>query len=103
MLAIERLEKIKFLISQNGNASIIELSNILHVSVVTIRKDFDKLEKEGYIIRTHGGAVINTDYQTSSANNFLVSNEKSLIGHIASDLVKDGQVIFIGPGSTCYN
>ncbi len=35
------------------------LSKIFSVSVVTIRKDLEQLEKDGFLIRTYGGAVLN--------------------------------------------
>ena len=37
------------------------LSDLLGVSEVTVRRDLERLEKDGWLTRTHGGAVINQD------------------------------------------
>jgi DeoR/GlpR family transcriptional regulator of sugar metabolism len=103
MLAIERMEKIKELILQNGKVYINELSKALNVSVVTIRKDIIKLEQEGCITRARGGAIVNNDLKSPENFRQFVSKEKALIGLIASKFIKEGDVIFLGPGSTCYN
>ena len=60
MFAIERIKIIKNYLIENKQLEVNILSKMLNVSEVTIRRDLEKLEKEGFITRTHGGAVLNT-------------------------------------------
>ena len=56
MFAIERIRIIKNYILENHQAEVSALSTMLNVSEVTIRRDLEKLEKEGFLTRTHGGS-----------------------------------------------
>jgi DeoR family fructose operon transcriptional repressor len=51
----ERRQVIAEMIEENARASVAELSEMLSVSEVTIRKDLAILEVEGSVLRTHGG------------------------------------------------
>lgn len=57
MLVAERLEKIVRLVDERGSIRVSELSEICHVTEETIRRDLDKLEQAGRLMRSHGGAV----------------------------------------------
>lgn len=56
MLAIERINTILQILAENGSVMVSDLSKQLGVSEETIRRDFEKLEKEKRIRRVHGGA-----------------------------------------------
>ena len=56
MLASERFEKIVQMVNEKGIANTKELAQILNVTETTIRRDTEFLEKQGKIIRVHGGA-----------------------------------------------
>jgi len=105
LFAAERHNKIKQLILEYGKVDVNNLSDILAVSEVTIRKDLEKLEVAKFLIRTHGGAVIRED--TPKEDIYLdfedVPNieSKKMIGVFAAALVQDREAIFLGPGSTC--
>ena len=58
MLPNQRREKILGLIREDGHAKVLELSKIFKVTEVTIRQDLERLEKEGFIEREHGGAFL---------------------------------------------
>jgi DeoR/GlpR family transcriptional regulator of sugar metabolism len=60
VFAIERIKIIKNYLIENKQLEVNILSKMLNVSEVTIRRDLEKLEKEGFITRTHGGAVLST-------------------------------------------
>ncbi|MDD3840827.1 MAG: DeoR/GlpR family DNA-binding transcription regulator [Clostridia bacterium] len=104
MFAAERIEKIKELLYLYKHVDVTSLSSILSVSEATVRRDLEKLEKEGFLKRTHGGALLKEDV---NADPHIISNsvpnyeEKKLIGYIASQLVEDNEVIAIGSGTTC--
>jgi len=99
----ERQKKILDLLEERENARVSELSELLGVSVATIRRDLNKLREMGEIERFHGGAVISLPsapeppvIQRSGEN----IAEKERIGKAAAALVQDGDVIFIGSGTT---
>jgi DeoR family transcriptional regulator, fructose operon transcriptional repressor len=58
MFAIERVKIIKNHLIKDQKVSVAKLSELLDVTEVTIRRDLEKLESEGFLKRTHGGAVI---------------------------------------------
>lgn len=105
MFAAERIKKIKQFLMEYKKVSVSNLSNLLSVSEVTIRKDLEKLEKEGLIQRTHGGAILCEDKAPKNIynnNNEIPEIEhKKMIGMIAAQIVNDNEAIFIGPGTTC--
>jgi DeoR family transcriptional regulator, L-fucose operon activator len=57
MLAAERWQKIVDLVNERGSVRVTELSELYGVTEETIRRDLDKLESEGKLMRSHGGAV----------------------------------------------
>lgn len=104
MFASERHNKIKQLLFEYGKVDVNSLSDVLSVSEVTIRKDLEKLELDGFLIRTHGGAVLKEDAPRDvSASDEGIPNldSKKMIGMFAAALIQDRDVIFLGPGSTC--
>jgi DeoR/GlpR family transcriptional regulator of sugar metabolism len=80
-----------------------DLSRDMHVSVVTIRKDLDELERNGLLKRTHGAAVRmipkgNTvDYEIRKSQK---SREKKLVAKAAAALVENGESVILNVGST---
>jgi len=61
MLVAERCEKILRLVRTGGSVRVSELSTICNVTEETIRGDLARLEKEGKLKRSHGGAVAIND------------------------------------------
>jgi DeoR/GlpR family transcriptional regulator of sugar metabolism len=90
-------------IQSNGYESISNLAQALAVSEMTIRRDIERLEGEGLIRRTHGGAVsvsrirVGIDFRVRQEEN---REEKDQIGRLAANLVREGQTIFLDAGST---
>ena len=87
-----------------GKVDVSNLSDILSVSEVTVRKDLEVLEKGSFIIRTHGGAVLKEDVpRDDSLEGFEPPNmeSKRMIGVFAAALIQDRETVFIGAGSTC--
>ena len=52
-----RQKKIIDLLMRDGFVKTSELQSSLGVSIETIRRDFNQLEKEGILIKTYGGAT----------------------------------------------
>ena len=61
MLALERRNLILEKLQEEKRVVVSELSQLYNVSEETIRRDLDKLEKEGLATKSYGGAVINED------------------------------------------
>ena len=57
MLAIERKNEILSILQKEQRVLVAELSTRYHVTEETIRRDLEKLEKEGFVKKTYGGAV----------------------------------------------
>ncbi len=102
MFAIERVKIIKNHLLKEQKVSVSKLSELLDVTEVTIRRDLEKLESEGFLKRTHGGAVL-MDYVEESA---LGENEESKdillyqeIADTALHLVNDGEAIMLTNGT----
>ena len=97
---MSREEEIISIVSKKKKIEVNELSELLNVSKVTIRKDLDKLESRGLLHRQHGFALLNNmdDINYRLAQNYDL---KMKIALEASKLVNDGEVIMIESGSTC--
>ena len=103
MLQNQRRDKILELIREDGHAKVLDLSRIFKVTEVTIRQDLESLEKDGFIVREHGGAYLkNIDL---NVRNFSLQNqenitEKMMIARKAVEYIHDGEAIILDSGST---
>jgi DeoR/GlpR family transcriptional regulator of sugar metabolism len=103
MLPNQRREKILELIREDGHAKVMDLSRIFKVTEVTIRQDLERIEKEGLIVREHGGAYLKDI--DSNVRNFSLQNqeniaEKVAIARKAVEFISDGDTIILDSGST---
>lgn len=57
MLVAERHEKIINTVIEKGSIRVTELSKMFNLTEETIRRDLEKLEKEGKLMRSHGGGA----------------------------------------------
>ncbi|HEL1074643.1 TPA: DeoR/GlpR transcriptional regulator [Streptococcus equi subsp. zooepidemicus] len=104
MLKRERLLKIIEKVNANGIITVHDIIEQLKVSDMTARRDLDELEKAGKLVRIHGGAqsiAMPQKLERSNTEKLTVQiEEKKEIARYASQLVNDGETIFIGPGTT---
>ena len=100
----ERLDQIPQLLHDQERVSVTELSKRFDVSTVTVRNDLTKLEERGQLVRTHGGAVLNSDRETEppafAFRKELHAAEKDRIGCAADQLVGNGDAIALDPSTT---
>src|SRR5260370_36424762 len=61
VLVEERRQKILDLVNERGFISLAELAQALEASESTIRRDLDYWGQQGFVKRTHGGAVAPAD------------------------------------------
>ena len=64
MLAIERKNEILDKLRAEQRVLVSDLAAYYHVTEETIRRDLDKLEKEGYATKTYGGAILGNSTKT---------------------------------------
>src|SRR5580658_7215276 len=87
-------------IRKRGAASIQELSDAVGISISTVRRDLEHLEERGYLERSHGGALIQKQTQSTfepeaAINAQFARAEKEAIGQIAAATLRKGEsVIF---------
>ncbi len=99
----ERRQEILKLVDNHGRVSVVDLSQQLGVSEVTIRADLQALAERKLVIRTHGGAISAADgrYEIALAMRRQKQvQEKSRIGLAAADMIADGDAIFLDSSST---
>src|SRR5689334_5670844 len=98
-----RRDQILAYLSKRDRSSVVELSQLLGVSEVTVRKDLDLLEGQGLLTRVHGGAVVSGRGRLElyfSAREQENLEEKRRIAQAAAALVQSGQRIFLDASTT---
>ena len=106
MFKAARIQKIKEIIANRTQIDVQTLSDILEVSNVTIRNDLEQLEKEGFIYRTHGGAILRENTGTTSVSgvgygaalSFDFSVDILHIANLAAEYIEENEWIFLGGG-----
>ena len=105
MIPIERKEKIKGIIYKNRSVTVSELASQLNVSSETIRRDLTSLEKEGFVEKTYGGAVMRNrvigNLSNKELSSLFVENKRS-IAMEASKFVEKGDCIFLDNSTTVF-
>ncbi|WP_240374267.1 DeoR/GlpR family DNA-binding transcription regulator [Bacillus piscicola] len=100
---VERKKTIMELLDREEKVKVPELAELLHVSGETIRRDLDRLEKEGMLRKVYGGAVKEKFHSTElpfEQKTTINEREKRAICQTAAELVEDGDIIMIGHGTT---
>lgn len=101
----ERQQLILEAIQQDKKVTVTDLSQRFSISEVTIRRDLQELASTGQLLRTHRGAMAARPAPPEPPvvqRMHLERNFKERIGRLAAELVKDGESIFIGSGSTTH-
>lgn len=103
MLAIERRNAILEKLQVERRVVVSELSALYDVSEETIRRDLDKLENDGYAIKSYGGAVINENSNLDLPYNVRKNTNvlgKQKIASLISEMIHDGENIMLDASST---
>lgn len=98
MLAVERRNKIEELIQKNKSVLVPELAKLFDVTTETIRGDLEKLEKQGVLVRTYGGATLveGSESDIPVSDREVINFEgKQRIGKRAARIIKDGETVFL--------
>ncbi|WP_139902782.1 DeoR/GlpR family DNA-binding transcription regulator [Clostridium thermarum] len=105
MFTEERLNQILELLEHEGRVQVKDLSKKFNISEPMIRKDLQRLEKEGKLKRTYGGAILERrKAESTSIETRLIKNSqiKSLIAERAFQELADGDLIFLDISSINY-
>lgn len=105
MLADTRHSRILARISEQGEASVRDLSELLAVSPATIRRDLTLLGEAGRLQRVRGGARAGIGLQEPDERPFDEVAEsshasKDRIARRAAELVADGDIVLLDIGTT---
>lgn len=95
-----RRNKILERLRAEGVVRVSELSKELGVTSVTVRTDLDSLERDGYLERMQGGAVVKARGVEQAEPAAEKEKEKLLIAREAARHIKDGSTLFINSGTT---
>lgn len=103
MLAIERKNEILAKLRLEQRVLVSELSAHYGVTEETIRRDLEKLEKEGYATKTYGGAILGNSTKTDLS--YAIRNKtnvdgKRRIAELVESIVDDGDHIMLDDSST---
>lgn len=105
LLADERFTGILEIVRKKGSVTVAELSKILGVSESTIRRDLTLLDKQGLLVKVHGGATnLNIHYVTKDADmetkHDMNREDKRKIAKYAAGIIKPDDFVYIDAGST---
>jgi DeoR/GlpR family transcriptional regulator of sugar metabolism len=106
MLAAQRQKLIVDEIRREGGVRVSELTGLLSVSEMTIRRDIDVLAAAGLVEKVHGGATLRGGLSAEEpgfeAKSHRQLSEKEAISRAASRLVEPGQAIGLSAGTTTW-
>jgi len=105
LITAERRRRIYDLALRNGSVSVVELSSILGVAENTIRNDLGALQRDGKLVRSHGGATLKEEGMPAPPYAQIRDQhivEKSWIGSAAVQFLPDTGSVYINAGSTTY-
>lgn len=102
--ALSRRESILDLLRERGFLTVVEIAEIFDVSEMTARRDLQRLDENGLLRRTHGGAVWSasgTGYDPSfHTRRREEADAKQAIGRRAAELISNGDTVGIDVGTT---
>jgi DeoR/GlpR family transcriptional regulator of sugar metabolism len=103
MLAIERHRRLLELLQKSGSVRTVDAARTLQVTEETVRRDFEKLEAEGALLRSHGGAVRLESVRREVSEEERAHQHmaaKRLIARAAAARIREGQTILFDASTT---
>ncbi len=108
MIVSERIMYIMKCINERGVVNIREVAKELKISETTVRRDFERLEKQGRLKRVQGGAILaggdaelieNAQLSLRLKTNVNVK-PKQAVGVHAASFVNEGETVFLDDGTS---
>ncbi len=103
MIPAERQQIILSILAEREVVSISELTSLLGVSHMTVRRDIQQLELDGNALTTSGGVRASekiTSEPSHSAKRSLQHPEKAAIARKAAQLVRPNMTVYLDAGTT---
>jgi DeoR family L-fucose operon activator len=103
MLALERHRWVLDELAERGSVRTSQVAQSLGVTEETVRRDFEKLEADGMLLRSHGGAVrleVNRQEFPVQARALQNIAAKQRIAEAALSRIKPGQTIYFDASTT---
>lgn len=106
MIPEQRQKELLRLLRTAGVLSIRDVTELMKVSHMTVRRDISSLEESGQVVAIQGGvrlaerAAAEPPAERSSRAQLELPRKRA-IGELAATLVNDGMVIFLDAGTTC--
>jgi DeoR family fructose operon transcriptional repressor len=98
----DRRKQIMSQLLDQKQVTVKELALAMEVSDATVRRDLKALAEEQGLKLVHGGAALPRERDFSyQARLMRSSDEKKVIGSLASKLLSDGDHVFLDSGTTC--
>lgn len=104
-LAAVRRGKIADIVASRGAMTLRDLCDHFGVSDATMRRDLQTLDKEGRVVRTHGGVMRNAGVIGDLPNDqrkTVGTEEKRRIGLASINLLEGDEVVFLDAGTTAH-
>jgi DeoR/GlpR family transcriptional regulator of sugar metabolism len=103
VIPVERHQQILALIADRGVVSINELTELLNVSHMTVRRDVQKLEEDGLLLSVSGG--VRTPERLASEpshqdKSVMFNQQKTAIGKLAARHIPLNSCIYLDAGTT---
>ncbi len=92
-------------LEEKGSVTVAEIVKQLNSSESTIRRDLIQMDRDGLLVKVHGGAMklssnIVLDEPDVSNKERFFATEKTKIGKFAASLICSGDFVFIDAGTT---
>jgi len=105
-LPAQRQERILAEVARNGGARVSDLTELLGVSDMTVRRDLDTLARRGLVRKVHGGATLprrgSTDEPGFEAKSGQERPAKDAIARRAAEFVEPGTAVAVTAGTTTH-
>ncbi|MBS1062730.1 DeoR/GlpR family DNA-binding transcription regulator [Gluconobacter wancherniae] len=102
-MVADRLTQIRRYLYLNGMTGVHELAEKIDASLATVRRDLQRLEDEGIIVRTHGGAAIaeskDREIAFETREKLNIENKRA-IAQAAFPHLKKGSAVFFDSGTS---
>ncbi len=106
VLPAQRQEQILQEVQANGGVRVSDLTELLSVSDMTVRRDLDALARRGLVQKVHGGATLpgrgSTDEPGFEAKSGQERPAKEAIARRAAEFVEPGTAVAVSAGTTTH-
>ncbi|MFZ3069843.1 MAG: DeoR/GlpR family DNA-binding transcription regulator [Anaerolineaceae bacterium] len=101
----KRLETILDMVDKEGHVKVNDLTDMFHVSAMTIRRDLRELEIQGYLKKIYGGAYTTANVPLKNINSIYSrmkssAEVKQRIANAIAKMIGPGEMVFLGSGTT---